>query len=103
MTGVARSRVDAGMRSVRRRIRAASYLRKWVILAAGIGVVGGLGAIVFYTALDVATRFFLGLLAGYTPLATAGEGGAPITDALRPWAWGSASRSSGASWSRGAC
>ena len=79
-------RVDGALRSVRRRIRKASYLRKWVVLGAGIGVVGGLGAIVFYTALDMATHLFLGVLAGYTPPTPAGEGGAPMTDALRPWA-----------------
>ncbi len=32
------------------------------------------------------TRFFLGLLVGLTPPSPAGEGGAPITDAARPWA-----------------
>ncbi len=86
MTAFAARRVDAGLRAVRHRIRAASYLRRWVVLGAGIGVVGGIGAIVFYTSLEVATRFFLGTLAGYTPPTPAGEGGAPITDALRPWA-----------------
>lgn len=86
MTATAGQRVDAGIRSLRRRIHAASYLRRWVVLGAGIGVVGGLGAIIFYTALDMASRFFLGVLAGYAPPTPAGEGGAPITDALRPWA-----------------
>ena len=62
-------------------LAAATYLRKWVVLGAVIGVVGGIGAIVFYTALELATHFFLGVLAGYTPPSPAGEGGAPITDA----------------------
>ncbi len=86
MTGGGARRVDAGLRSVRRRIRAAGYLRKWVVLGAGIGVVGGLGAIAFYTALELATRFFLGLLGGYTPPSPAGEGGLPVTGFARPWA-----------------
>ena len=86
MTAAVGRRADAGLRWVRRRIRTASYLRRWVVLGAGIGVVGGLGAIIFYTALDVASHFFLGVLAGYAPPTPAGEGGAPITDALRPWA-----------------
>jgi CIC family chloride channel protein len=86
MTDLAARRVDAGLRSVRRRIRAANYLRKWVILGALIGVVGGLGAIAFYTALELATRFFLGFLGGYTPPSPAGEGGAPITGFARAWA-----------------
>ena len=74
------------MRRLRRRTRSATYLRKWVVLGAVIGVVGGIGAIAFYTALEWTTHFFLGVLAGYTPPSPAGEGGAPITDAARPWA-----------------
>jgi CIC family chloride channel protein len=70
--------LDAGLHSIRRRLRKANYLRKWVILGALIGVVGGLGAIVFYTALEFATRFFLGFLGGYTPPSPTGEGAAPI-------------------------
>jgi chloride channel protein, CIC family len=81
-----RARFDVGLWRVRRRIRSASYLRKWVVLGALIGVVGGLGAIAFYTALELATHLFLGLLGGYTPPSPAGEGGAPITGLGRPWA-----------------
>ena len=80
------SRLEPALWRVRRRIRSANYLRKWVVLGAVIGVVGGLGAIVFYTALDLATHVFLGVLAGYTPPSPVGEGGAPITEAARPWA-----------------
>lgn len=86
MTALAARRIDTGLRSVRRRIRSANYLRKWVVLGALIGVVGGLGAIAFYTALELATRFFLGFLGGYTPPSPAGEGGAPITGFARAWA-----------------
>ncbi|MEP7361419.1 MAG: chloride channel protein, partial [Chloroflexota bacterium] len=71
---------------IRRRLRAANYLRKWVVLGALIGAISGLGAVVFFVALELATRLLLGTLAGYTPGTPAGEGGAPITDALRPWA-----------------
>jgi CIC family chloride channel protein len=78
--------VDARLHSVRRRVRSASYLRKWVVLGALIGVVGGLGAILFFTALQFATHFFLGVLVGFTPPTPSGEGAAPITDAARPWA-----------------
>ncbi len=86
MTGSVGRRFEPLLRSLRRRIRAATYLRKWVVLGAVIGVAGGLGAIAFYAALEWATRFFLGVLAGYTPPSPAGEGGAPIADAARPWA-----------------
>jgi CIC family chloride channel protein len=83
---LAARRIDTGLRSVRRRIRGANYLRKWVVLGALIGVVGAIGAIAFYTALELATKFFLGFLGGYTPPSPAGEGGAPITGFARAWA-----------------
>lgn len=86
MTAILAPRLDGWLRLVRHRIRASSYLRKWVVLGAIIGVVGGLGAIAFYTALEFATHLFLGGLAGYAPPTPAGEGGAPITNATRPWA-----------------
>jgi H+/Cl- antiporter ClcA len=79
-------RTDAVVGSLRRRIRGANYLRKWVVLGALIGVVGGVGAIAFYTCLELATQFFLGFLGGYVPPSPAGEGGAPITALARPWA-----------------
>jgi CIC family chloride channel protein len=86
MTAPATGSLDSGLRSIRRRIRRANYLRKWVLLGALIGVVGGLGAIAFYGALELATRFFLGSLGGYTPPSPAGEGGVPITGFARAWA-----------------
>jgi CIC family chloride channel protein len=87
---VANPAVEHMLLGLRRRIRSASYLRKWVVLGALIGVIGGLGAIAFTWALNVATHLFLGVLAGYTPPSPAGEGGAPIPDPViswaRPWA-----------------
>ena len=74
------------MPALRHRIRAASYLRKWLFLGALIGIIGGVGAIVFFNALEAATHLFLGVLAGYDPPTPTGEGGAPITDGVRPWA-----------------
>ena len=74
------------MRLLRRRMRDAGYLRKWVVLGSLIGVIGGLGAVAFSLALQLSTRLFLGVLAGLTPASPAGEGGDPITDALRPFA-----------------
>ena len=85
MTASLALRGDEALRAVRRRVRRTSYLRKWVVLGALIGVVGGLGAILFFSALELATRLFLGTLAGYVPPTPAGEGGAPITDPTRPW------------------
>src|SRR6202167_5421003 len=69
------------------RINTLSYLPKWLILAAVIGAIAGLGAIVFYAALQEATHLFLGVLAGYVPPSPAGEGGSGGTGHyVRAWA-----------------
>ena len=68
-------------------IRQSGYLRKWLILGISIGIIAGLGAVVFYLALDYAGRFLLGYLGGYD-VPTAGRRrrlpGSPGFD--RPWA-----------------
>lgn len=56
-------------------VRNSGYLRKWLILGISIGVIAGLGAVVFYLALDYAGRFLLGDLGGYRPPTAAAEGG----------------------------
>ncbi|MBV8084229.1 MAG: chloride channel protein, partial [Chloroflexi bacterium] len=63
----------------------APTLRKWLPIAVLIGVVAGLGAIVFFAAIDWATNFFLGTLVGYLPPAPAGEGTTGIVGMARPW------------------
>jgi CIC family chloride channel protein len=69
------------------RLKRATYLRKWLILGAAIGIVAGLGAVVFITALQWANRFFLSFLAGYTPPSPIGEGNAAgSAHFVRPWA-----------------
>jgi H+/Cl- antiporter ClcA/K+/H+ antiporter YhaU regulatory subunit KhtT len=69
----------AGVRAagawVGRWLSAGSYLRKWVVLGIAIGIVAGLGAVVFYEALALCTRLFLDVLAGYRVPTPAGEGG----------------------------
>lgn len=80
-----RLRATGWLIRVRRRVRSAPYLRKWVVLGALIGVVAGLGAIVFFTSLELGTRLFMTVLAGYAPPTPAGEGAAPITGVARPW------------------
>jgi H+/Cl- antiporter ClcA/CBS domain-containing protein len=63
------------------------YLPKWLVLGGLIGVIAGLGAIVFYEALTLSSRFFLGFLAGYHPPMAAETGGGPgDTGFVRPWA-----------------
>ncbi|GER84030.1 hypothetical protein KTAU_26670 [Thermogemmatispora aurantia] len=63
-------------------------LWKWLLLSTAIGLVAGLGAIVFFEAIQLASAFFLGLLIGYRPPDPAGEGStawAPLWAASRPW------------------
>jgi CIC family chloride channel protein len=71
---------------IRRRTRSTAYLRKWVVLGALIGVIAGAGAAAFFWALEQASHLLLGTLAGFQPATPIGEGGAPITEAARPWA-----------------
>ena len=80
-----RLRATSFLLALRTRVRNAPYLRKWVILGAVIGVVAGLGAIVFFTLLTAGTRLLLGTVAGYYPPTPAGEGAVPITAVARPW------------------
>ncbi|MFV0495140.1 chloride channel protein [Mycobacterium sp.] len=56
-------------------IRNAGYLQKWLLLGAAIGVIAGLGAVVFYLAIKYTGAFLLGHLADYHVPTPAGEGG----------------------------
>jgi chloride channel protein, CIC family len=65
----------------------AGYLRKWLVLGIAIGLIAGLGAVVFYFALDYAGRFLLGYLGGYQLPQAAREGGGRGSPGFhRPWA-----------------
>jgi CIC family chloride channel protein len=70
-------RLESGFRT--------SYLRKWLLLSVAIGVVAGLGAIAFYLAIELATKFLLGSLVGYLPPSPAGEGGTGLLPITRAW------------------
>ncbi|MDT5085069.1 MAG: chloride channel protein family, partial [Mycobacterium sp.] len=68
-------------------VRNLGYLNKWLLLGVVIGVIAGLGAVIFTLALKYTGHFLLGYLADYhapTPLiegGTRGSSGYP-----RPWA-----------------
>ena len=62
-----------------------STLRKWLPIALLIGAVAGVGAIVFFAAIQWATQLFLGQLVGYLPPSPSGEGGEGIVAMARPW------------------
>lgn len=68
-------------------IKGWNYLRKWLVLGALIGLVAGLGAIVFITAVETATKLLLEGIGGYSPALPIGEGNT-VGDAAfaRPWA-----------------
>jgi CIC family chloride channel protein len=92
--GTGAGRRSAGPASVRRRVqgtistvRDSGYVRKWLVLGTVIGVVAGLGAVVFYDGLQLATRLLLTDIGGYTPAGTVGDGGAVVASGFsRPWA-----------------
>jgi H+/Cl- antiporter ClcA len=68
-------------------VRTAPYIRKWLILGILIGIVAGLGAVVFYDGLREATRLLLTDVGGYRPASTSGEGGFRLASGFsRPWA-----------------
>lgn len=68
-------------------VRNSGYLRKWLILGISIGIIAGLGAVLFYLALDYAGQFLLGYLGGYDIPKPMGDGGAPGSTGFdRPWA-----------------
>jgi chloride channel protein, CIC family len=72
---------------VGRWLRSATYTQKWLVLGIIVGVVAGLGAVVFYDALRLATYVFLQLIAGYHIPTPVSEGAsAASAHFTRPWA-----------------
>ena len=73
--------------AVARWLATTTYGRKWLVLGSLIGVVAGLGAVLFYRALTGVTAVTLGHLAAYRPPTPAGEGGSAGSGSFaRPWA-----------------
>jgi len=68
------------------RLQRASYLRKWLLLGLLIGIVAGLGAVVFVHAIRFCSWLFLDVIGGYTPPSAAGEGNSIGSSFARPWA-----------------
>lgn len=84
--------MTAAMFSMRNRILAdwratllGGYFRKWMILGVLIGIVAGLGAIVFFESIDLMTRLFLGGIVNYTAPVPAGEAATIGSDPGRRW------------------
>src|ERR671933_2390545 len=61
------------------------YLTKWMLLSTAIGIVAGLGAVLFAFSIHISTEFFLGRIVGYLPPAPIGEGAPLLRPITRPW------------------
>jgi len=61
------------------------YFKKWVIIGTLIGIVAGLGSIIFFLMIQFSTQFFLGFGAGYMPPNTEGLHSVYSSVAQRPW------------------
>jgi CIC family chloride channel protein len=61
------------------------YLAKWLLLGTVIGLVAGLGAVLFARAIHLATELLLGGIAGYVPPGPVGEGEPVLRPMSRPW------------------
>lgn len=61
------------------------YLARWLSLSAAIGIVAGLGSVVFFSAIEWCTQLFLGRIVGYMPPGPIGEGSPVISPMARPW------------------
>ncbi|MBW4077319.1 MAG: chloride channel protein [Acidobacteria bacterium] len=73
--------------SIGRWLTSTTYTKKWLLLGTIIGIIAGLGAVVFYEALRLSTYLFLHVLAGYDVPTPASEGGAAASAHFaRPWA-----------------
>ena len=68
-------------------VKSWNYLRKWLVLGALIGVVAGVGAIVFINLIELATELLLTGVGGFSPALPSGDGGALGDSGFsRPWA-----------------
>jgi chloride channel protein, CIC family len=61
------------------------YLAKWLCISTAIGIVAGLGAIAFMSAIEWVTRVSLGGVVGYLPPSPIGEGNLGLQPMARPW------------------
>lgn len=61
------------------------YLRKWLTIGILIGIVAGVGSIVFYQLITWVTSFMLGDLVGYMAPVPGGEGETVINSISRVW------------------
>jgi CIC family chloride channel protein len=75
----------ARLRAVSTGFEGQRYLAKWLFLSTAIGIIAGLGAIIFYFSIDKCTSLFLGQIVGYHPPSPVGEGSTAVVDMTRKW------------------
>jgi CIC family chloride channel protein len=61
------------------------YLVKWLFLSTAIGIVAGLGSVVFFYAIGLCTALFLGRMVGYMPPSPVGEGSPILAQMTHAW------------------
>ncbi len=61
------------------------YLRKWLVIGIAIGIVAGVGSILFYLMIQWVSDFLLVYLAGYIAPLSGGEGYTTVSPIERPW------------------
>jgi CIC family chloride channel protein len=61
------------------------YLARWLFLSTAIGIVAGLGSVLFFSALKWSTLLFLGRIVGYMPPSPVGEGSPALITMAHPW------------------
>ena len=66
--------MECGLGAVRHWVAGASHVQKWMVLGIVIGVIAGLGAVMFYEALQLATRALIEGVAGFRPPTSIGDG-----------------------------
>jgi CIC family chloride channel protein len=62
-----------------------SYFQRWLLIGVLIGVVAGVGSIVFFWGIALCTNLLLGHIAGFYPPGPAGEGATVVRPIARPW------------------
>ncbi len=68
-------------------LRRRSYLQKWIVLGVAIGIISGLGTVVFYLALQGAGHLLLEGIGGYAVPTSKGEGGGTMGDGAHFSRW----------------
>jgi chloride channel protein, CIC family len=70
---------NSSLRSRVNRLIQQGYLAKWVVVGLLIGIIAGIGAVLFYLAIGLVNNSLLGGITGFFPPNPAGEAAAPLS------------------------